>query len=394
MSRFLFVVPPLSGHVNPTVSVGRELARLGHDVAWAGLPGAVDALLPPDATFLPAGAPEALGHVDDLRRRSQGLRAAAAFKFLWENVLLPLAEAMVDGVDAAVAAWAPDVMVVDQQTLAGAAVARRRGVRWATSAPTSAELVDVLAGLPLAEQWVDDRITRFQASIGMPPELRSNHDLRFSEHLVLVFSTRRLIGEDRAFPDHYAFVGPSISDRPEPDGGFPWDWLDPAVPHVLVSLGTVNGQAGERFFGAAAEALAAEALQAVLVAPPDLALPPAPNILVRERVPQLALLPHLDAVVCHGGHNTVCETLAHDLPLVVAPIRDDQPVVADQVVRAGAGVRVRFGRVLAPELRKAIRTVLDEPAYREAARAVRQSFDTAGGAPAAARRLESLTCDL
>ena len=394
MSRFLFVVPPLSGHVNPTVSVGRELARRGHDVAWAGLPGAVHSLLPPDATFLAAGSSEAMGHVAELRRRSTGLRAAAAFKFLWENVLLPLAYAMVDGVDAAVADWDPDVVVTDQQTLAGAAVARRRGLPWATSATTSAEFVDVLAGLPLAERWVDEQVARFQDDIGMPEALRSNHDLRFSEHLVLVFSSRHLVGGDHCFPDHYAFVGPSISDRPEPDD-FPWGWLDPEIPHVLVSLGTVNTDAGERFFGVAADALAGEALQAVFVTPPGMAarlhgLSAAPNLLVRERVPQLSLLPCLDAVVCHGGHNTVCEALAHGLPLVVAPIRDDQPVVADQVVRAGAGIRVRFGRVRAPELRKSVRSVLDEPAYRAAAGTVRHSFEAAGGAPVAALRLESL----
>lgn len=388
MARFLFVVPPLSGHVNPTVSVGRELARRGHEVAWTGLPGAVDPLLPPDARFLPAGSREAIGHVQDLRQRSHGLRAAAAFKFLWENVLLPLGRAMVDGVDDVVERWQPDVLVADQQTLAGAAVARRRGLRWATSATTSAELVDVLAGLPLAQQWVDEQLTAFQHDVGLPPELVSNHDLRFSEHLVLVFSTQRLVGEQLTFPDHFAFVGPSISDRPDPDD-FPWDWLDPALPHVLVSLGTVNGQAGERFFAVASEALAGEALQAVFVAPPDLVVP-APNVLVRDRVPQLQLLPRLDAVVSHAGHNTTCETLAHGLPLVLAPIRDDQPVVADQVVQAGAGVRVKFGRVLPAELRKAVRAVLDEPGYRAAAGDVRKSFEAAGGAPAAAIRLESL----
>jgi MGT family glycosyltransferase len=388
MARFLFVVPPLSGHVNPTVSLGGELRRRGHEVAWTGLPGAVDPLLPADATFLPAGSPQAAGYVDDLRERSRGLRRAAAFKFLWENVLLPLGYAMAEGVDEVVEAWQPDVLVADQQTLAGGAVACRRRLRWATSATTSAELVDALAGLPRAEQWVDDQVSAFQQAIGMPEGLASNHDLRFSEHLVLVFSSRRLVGEHRSFPATYAFVGPSISDRPEPHD-FPNDWLDPALPHVLVSLGTVNDQAGERFFAVAAEALAGEPLQAVFVAPPGL-VAEAPNILVRERVPQLALLPHLDAVVSHGGHNTVCETLAHGLPLVVAPIRDDQPIVAEQVVQAGAGVRVQFGRVRPVDLRQAVRTVLDEPAYRAAAGDIRESFEAAGGAPAAASRLESL----
>jgi MGT family glycosyltransferase len=116
------------------------------------------------------------------------------------------------------------------------------------------------------------------------------------------------------------------------------------------------------------------------------------NVVVRGRVPQLALLRHMNAVVCHGGHNTVCEALAHDLPSVLAPIRDDQPVVAEQVVQAGAGVRVRFGRVTAGDLRKAVRDVLDEAGYRRAAHDIRRSFDAAGGAPAAADRLESLAC--
>ena len=36
MSRFLFVVPPLAGHVNPTISVARRLEARGHQVAMVG----------------------------------------------------------------------------------------------------------------------------------------------------------------------------------------------------------------------------------------------------------------------------------------------------------------------------------------------------------------------
>jgi len=75
--------------------------------------------------------------------------------------------------------------------------------------------------------------------------------------------------------------------------------------------------------------------QAVLIGPPAGEAPP--HILFAEHVPQLALLPHMSAVVCHGGHNTVCEAFAHGVPLVVTPIRDDQPIIARQVADAGAG---------------------------------------------------------
>ncbi|HEX8935250.1 MAG TPA: nucleotide disphospho-sugar-binding domain-containing protein, partial [Pseudonocardiaceae bacterium] len=100
--------------------------------------------------------------------------------------------------------------------------------------------------------------------------------------------------------------------------------------------------------------------------------------------------PHLDAVVSHAGHNTVCEALAYGVPLVLAPIRDDQPVIARQVTDAGAGVRVRFGRVGTTELQEAITTVLDDPSYRGAARRVQASFAAAGGAATAADHLEKL----
>ncbi|WP_338067418.1 glycosyltransferase, partial [Crossiella equi] len=86
----------------------------------------------------------------------------------------------------------------------------------------------------------------------------------------------------------------------------------------------------------------------------------------------------------------VCESLAQGLPLVVAPIRDDQPIIANQVVEAGAGRRVRFGRVGPAELRESILDVLGFPGYRAAAERIRASFADAGGTAAAADRVEAL----
>ena len=96
-------------------------------------------------------------------------------------------------------------------------------------------------------------------------------------------------------------------------------------------------------------------------------------------------------MVTHGGHNTVCEALAHGLPLVVAPIRDDQPIIAEQVVAAGAGVRVKFGRVSTEGLRAAIDRVLTDPDLRagRGARSRRRSPPPAGRRTAA-DRLEAL----
>jgi MGT family glycosyltransferase len=292
---------------------------------------------------------------------------------------------MVRGVRAAVDEFSPDVLLVDQQALAGALVARERGITWATSASTTAELTDQYETMPKLTDWLHEQMAVLQAGYGFAEPL----DLRFSDLLVLAYSSEELLAPPEPLGAHIALVGPVFGPRAA-GPPFDWDWLDPDRAHILVSLGTVNQDAGDRFFAVAMEALAplADRVQAVVVGPPGLTAPD--NVLVVNRVPQLELLPHLDAVVCHGGHNTTCEALADRLPLVVAPIRDDQPAVASQVTAAGAGIRVKFGRVHADELRDAIVAVLDDPSYRNAASRIAASFEAAGGAQAAADRLEKL----
>ncbi|KJK47305.1 glycosyltransferase [Streptomyces sp. NRRL F-4428] len=389
--RVLFVVPPLAGHVNPTVAVGGELAARGHEIAWTGPAAALCRLLPARSRILPAGE-EAGGAYGELHERWRDLRGVGALRFLWEEALVPLARAMVPGVERAVRAFGPDVVVADQQALAGPLVARRLGVPWATSASTSAELTRPFADFPKVGEWVAGQISGLLAEHGFGGREGREWDPRFSERLVLVFSTPELVGTAGEFPAHHAYVGPAFGARPA-SPGFPWHRLDPARRRVLVSLGTLNQEAGSRFYDAvlgAAERLADE-VQLVLAAPATVVGKVPHHVLLQESVPQLELLRHLDAVVCHAGHNTVCETLAHGLPLVVAPIRDDQPIVARQVVEAGAGIRVRFGRTRAEELRDALTSVLDDPGPRRAARRIQASFAAAGGAAAAADRLEKLT---
>ncbi|MEC4019932.1 glycosyltransferase [Streptomyces sp. H27-D2] len=384
--RILFVVPPFAGHVNPTIAVAAELNSRGHETAWTGPAEALDGLLPTGARVFPSGGS---GQYGALHEHWRDLRGVAALRFLWDEALIPLAHAMLPGVRAAADAYAPDLLVVDQQAFAGALAARSDGLPWATSATTSAEFTQPFAGFPKVGEWVDGRIAGLLAEHGAP----GGWDPRFSDRLVLVFSTPALVGapEGEPHPPHYAFVGPALGARP-PACDFPWQRLDPVRGRVLVSLGTLNREAGSRFYRAvlaAAEQLA-DRVQLIVAAPASLVGEVPGHVLRQDFVPQLQLLPQLDSVVCHGGHNTVCEALAHAVPLVVAPIRDDQPIVARQVAAAGAGVRVRFGRPRPDELRDALTAVLDDPSYGRAARRIQTSFTAAGGAAAAADRLEKL----
>jgi MGT family glycosyltransferase len=386
MKRFLFVVPPLTGHVNPTVSIARALQSRGHRVAWAAHPGRVRPLLPDDAELIPLDDRVSNEVWAPLVERAKNVRGLESYRFLWEDVLVPLARAMRPEVDAALRTFAPDVTIVDHQAIGGALAARRAGARWATLCTTSASVVDALADLPKVKEWSNEQLCRLEREAGLSPL----HPPDLSPELVLVLSTEAMVGPLEQFPGSYRFVGPSIQDRPD-ETEFPWEELREDRPRVLVSLGTISAERAGDFYQVVTAAFADAPLQIILVAPPDRIAAPPRNFIVRPRVPQLKLLPKVTAVVTHGGHNTVCESLAHGLPLVVTPIRDDQPVIANQVVASGAGIRLRFGRLSASALRAGVERVLVEAGFREAANRVRDSFLRAGGAAAAARHLEALT---
>ncbi|MBL7499550.1 glycosyltransferase family 1 protein [Frankia sp. CNm7] len=409
MSRFLLVVPPLAGHITPLVAVADRLRALGHRVAWAGEPSLIRTLAGPDAEVHPA-----LGGPVDVGGRGLGLRGYAAVQFLWEEFLIPLAEATHEAVADAAKQVDAGLVVADMQALAGAIAAARAGIPWVTSATTSGSLRDPFTATPRVRQWLDglfaDLITRLcpDPAVSLTPAT-----LERSPLLVLAFTTEALAGPGDPAGPATAWVGPALRHPPEaglaavtatgvsphagPDDGepFPWAWLDPDKPLVVVSLGTVNGPVGGRFLRSCVDALGAlgDRVRAVVADPAGTVAAAPGNVLVRPGLPILVLLPHAAAVVCHGGHNTVCEALAHDLPLVVAPIRDDQPIVAQQVVDAGAGIRLHFGRATADLIAAAVTDVLTRPRYRLAAQGIGASFRAAGGAAAAADHLARLAVE-
>ncbi|HEX4722034.1 MAG TPA: nucleotide disphospho-sugar-binding domain-containing protein [Pseudonocardiaceae bacterium] len=372
--RFLLVVPPLTGHVTPLRVVATELARRGHRVAWCG-PQPATSQLVGAASIFPAGASDPFA----VERRPAGLRGFAALKYLWENYLIPLADAMLPGVCTAIERFGPDVVVADQQALAGALAAATTGVRWATSATTPAGLAEPAAGMPRITAWIRRLVDELCTRNGSAPR-----DLRFSPDLVIAFTIPELAGAPMR---HCHYAGAPRARASATD--FPWAALD-GRPLVVVTLGTSNAPAGRRFLAMSVHALSTmDHVQGVVIDPTgELA---SRDVLLRPAAPLPDLLRRAAVTVCHGGHNTVCESLDAGVPLVVAPIRDDQTALAARVVDNGVGVRLRFDRATAADLRHAVTSVLTDPGYRGQAAHLQHSLRVAGGAGTAADLLESLS---
>lgn len=375
MARILFTVPPLTGHLNPALAVANVLRQQGHELAWAVHVRQIGEKLPEGSRVFPLDASAEL----DLVVAAPQVRGLESVRLFFEDYALPMAQGALAPLEAAAMAFKPDVMVVDHQMVAGALVARKLGLPWVSLVTTTASILKMSAML---DEWVGAQYQSLQASYLPAANVVARPD--FSPHKVIVFSVESLPGTAHERVDApYAFVGPAQGQgRREVE--FPWSWLSPDRKKILVSLGTVSRDRDTRFFEVVMEAVAGLDVQAILVAPESLAACAPANVLVRSYVPQVELLRAVDGVICHAGHNTVCEALAQGLPLIVAPIRDDQPVIARQVIDAGAGLFMRHGKVTPATARSTIERLLSDVSLRESARRLAVELSQASGAAGAA----------
>ena len=209
--------------------------------------------------------------------------------------------------------------------------------------------------------------------------------------LNIVYTSRQFQPCAETFDSRYQFIGP-MTTRTE-TATLPWDQvLSPDV--VYVSLGTLFNT-DTAFYQRCFEAFAGQPFHVVLstgehVSRESLGAVP-PNFIVQPHVPQLAVLLRARAFVTHGGMNSVNESLAHGVPMVVVPQMGEQAIVGRQVEHLGAGICLTKEECTPATLRDSVRRVLTENRFREHAAVLRQSFQGAGGAARAADAILAFT---
>lgn len=347
--RVLFTTLPAPGHARPLCAVAEELARRGHEVRWV----AHDALAP---HLLPAGAARH-GYAGAGPEQAASVRArpTAAFRDYFDRLLVGASEQLWPAVRDAVASDRPDVVVVEQNCLAGAAGALVAGVPWVSVHVTPMLLTRPWRVLPMLEDLVDRRVAAFFLAVGAEPlpwPLRSPHG-------TVIPSSRTFLGPQADLRDGDSLVGALIATT---------RGAAPAPRHrVVIHLGTLTGSAGRAFLERAARAAVAHG-PVLVVADTPLDLPDGAR---HERwAPLPERIAAADLLVGHGGQGSVNEALVAGVPMVLAPVSFDQPVVAARVEALGAGVVASLDRSTEEELRTLIGRVLGDPGYARAAREV------------------------
>lgn len=113
------------------------------------------------------------------------------------------------------------------------------------------------------------------------------------------------------------------------------------------------------------------------------------NVKVVQSAPHSEVLRHADLMITHGGHGSIVKALAAGVPMVTMPFGRDQLEISARAAYKGAAVKI--SPKAGPEkIAAAVRTVLDDGSYREAAQAAARTIAAENASDAAAEALEQL----
>jgi UDP:flavonoid glycosyltransferase YjiC (YdhE family) len=167
-------------------------------------------------------------------------------------------------------------------------------------------------------------------------------------------------------PANVRYVGPVLDDPAWSAG--PWSTPAGDAPLVLVALSSTfqdHGDCLQRIVdGLATLPVRALVTTGPAVDPDTLHAPG--NVMVVRAAPHSEVLAEAAAVVTHGGHGTVIRSLAADVPMVVLHHGRDQADNAARVTARHAGIAVKR-TASAAGIATAVRSLLDDPSYREGA---------------------------
>lgn len=388
MSKFMFVVPPFFGHISPTLSVGASLIARGHQVIWVGIKDLGAEHIPAGGRFIVpheelAEHQPAIQRILNMQDQGPNLSGVETLKLALEETYIPFCRYIMKGLSRVVDEFQPDVIINDCITFAGAICAYNKGIPCVTTTPVPPDVTGDTMQSPKIFEWQKNLILGLQREFGIYTDDYVIH----SRELNIVFTSKEFAASKNNSP-HMQFVGP-VKGRPN-ETPFDWDRLAAVkTPKVFVSLGTLLVDIRKEFFQKLIEAFADQPLTIIAATDPAIFEKWPDNFIVQGYVPQSALMPKMDAVICHGGFNTVNDAFVNGLPMLITPIAYDHFHTASLIENAGCGVKLRYKRLRVSDLKTAMWDVLNDEKYRLAAQRIRDTFIKAGGNEKATELLET-----
>jgi glycosyltransferase (activator-dependent family) len=396
--RVLFAVNPEKTIFRYLVPLAWALRTAGHEVRVASQPRFAPVITQAGLTAVPVGHDRDL-RMDNAQERAQerpGIPAPYdAFddpaKATWEYLKPGIAEAVAvwhrygnfpiiaDLVEFA-RHWQPDLVLWEPLTLAGGIAAKAVGAAHARVLFG----IDVYGGVrqlylrlnaAQPEHERADPLADWFAAYGRKYGFDYTEDLATGQFTVDQFPASLQIEADGLEYVRMQFVpyaGPSVLPK--------WLWAAPERPRIALTMGLSATEVFDGYNVSVAEILdaladldievvatVAESEQPKLGKLPD-------NARVVPFVPWEALTATCAAVVHHAGAATLATTARHPVPHLALHYHSDQPILARLLAAQGAGLEIHTSLATGPAVRDAVRRLLGEPGFRDAAAALRDEM--------------------
>ncbi len=358
--RILMTTKAGAGHFGPLIPFAHAFRRAGADVLIAAPRGAASMVRSEGLPLWAFDDPPSTER-DLIFEEVRDAPQPPAERVIGDVFARIDARAAYPGAFTACQVWRPDVVVSEITEFAGPLAAEASGV------PSIAVGISQQGKIDPVIPAIMARIDELRAMFGLAPDPAG---ARFLDRPCLTLMPAAL--EDPLTPPsppplRFREVADTRVDRRVPR------WATGDEPLVYVTFGSMT-PLSDRYPGVYRETIDALAGLPVRVlvtvgrdADPTRLEPVPANVHLERWVPQNEVMPHAAAMVCHGGSGTVTMGLAAGIPMAVLPLFADQPWNAERVAALGAGIALEGA---APAIGDAVRRLLAEPSYREAAQGV------------------------
>ena len=380
------------GHVNPTLSFTTELVKRGVRVTYFSTEDFRRIIEPTGAKFVPVPSWMASNDPKDQKpeegkkeESSDSVAAIVPFLFLNE------AGAYIDTVLEVLREDRPDAILHDFAGIAGtmaADILQVPNIMLYTSYPSndSYSVAESFSNVPADHPMriAADRIAEGYVQKYGCRKMTVKEIFDGQGDLNLVMVQKRLVPNYESFDDSFVFTGVQIGKR---SAFGSWTAPDNGRPLLYSSLGTSFNNWPEYYpilFDAVRD-LDINVFAALGGIEPESLQDVPANVELGKMVPQLDILSQASVFITHAGMGGTGEAIYYGVPMIAIPQMDEQAITARQIEKNGLGVAfLDKSAITSDALKAAIVKLLEDPSYRNTAKAFSEDMRALGGAQASA----------